>query len=107
MGCQEEGPAEKQLEHDVTATIVFIILSMLLIKTHLCPSFNLFMTTVHQTTGNGHTTKYILNCLCKFMNDFIKLNAGEKCLGLLYMGNYDKSPEVWQRTPIEEKTQWF
>ncbi len=43
----------------------------------------------------------------KFINEFIKLNAGEKCLGLLYMGNYDESPVAWQRTPIEEKTQWF
>ncbi len=43
----------------------------------------------------------------KFMNEFVNLKAGEKCLGLLYMGNYDKSPEAWQRTPMEEKTQWL
>ncbi len=43
----------------------------------------------------------------KFMNEFFKLNTGEKCLGLLYMGNYDESPEAWQRTPIKKKTQWF
>ena len=42
-----------------------------------------------------------------YMQELIKLNTGEKCLGLLYMGNYDTSPEAWQRTPMEEKTQWF
>jgi nitroreductase len=40
-------------------------------------------------------------------NDFLGLKPGESCLGVIYMG-YHEMPELpANRTPIEEKVEWF
>ena len=45
--------------------------------------------------------------LIKYMEEFIELEKGEKCLGLFYMGYYDeKGPDV-ERGPIEDKVIWL
>lgn len=38
---------------------------------------------------------------------FLELGAGEKCLGLFYMGNHDLPPLVGKRQPIQDKTVWW
>lgn len=45
--------------------------------------------------------------LIKYMDDFFDLNEGEKCLGFLYMGNYDEEPPAVERQPIQEKVMWL
>ncbi len=46
--------------------------------------------------------------LIKFMDNFIEMNEGEKCLGFFYMGNYDEQlPEGTRKTSIEQKTVWL
>src|SRR5690606_10096383 len=40
-------------------------------------------------------------------DDFLNLNEGERCLGLLYMGYHDGDVEDSKRNPIEEKTVWM
>ena len=45
--------------------------------------------------------------LIKFMDEFVPMEEGERCLGLFYMGYYDVDIPVVERTPIEDKTKWF
>ena len=45
--------------------------------------------------------------LIQYMNEFIELADGEKCLGLFYMGYYDQDIPKVDRTPIEEKLVWL
>lgn len=40
-------------------------------------------------------------------NEFLKLNEGERCLGLLYMGYSDQPMPPTPRDPIETKTTWI
>lgn len=41
------------------------------------------------------------------LNTFLKLEEGEQCLGLFYMGHYDAPLEQGDREPIEHKVQWL
>ena len=43
----------------------------------------------------------------EYISEFCKMGKGEKCLGLFYMGYYDKQLPVSNRTPIEDKTDWL
>ena len=40
-------------------------------------------------------------------NEFLKLKAGERCLGLFYMGYHDMPEVERKRGPIAEKTEWL
>ncbi len=40
-------------------------------------------------------------------DEFLGLQAGEKCYGLFYMGYYDGPELKSKRTPIEEKVEWI
>ncbi|WP_299214706.1 nitroreductase [uncultured Aquimarina sp.] len=45
--------------------------------------------------------------LIKYMNEFFEFEEGERCLGFLYLGNYDKNEVVnSKRNSIEEKVEW-
>ena len=45
--------------------------------------------------------------LIEFMDEFVDMEKGERCLGLFYMGYYDgQIPEV-ERRPMEEKVKWL
>ncbi|AXT57901.1 nitroreductase [Aquimarina sp. AD1] len=44
----------------------------------------------------------------KYADQFFELEEGERCLGFLYIGNYDKEDELSsKRNPVEEKVKWF
>ncbi len=46
--------------------------------------------------------------LIEYMGDFFDFEEGERCLGIFYLGNYDKVEErVSKRDPIEDKVQWL
>ena len=45
--------------------------------------------------------------LIKYMDEFLDLEEGEKCLGFFYMGYYDEDIEPSPRKPISEKVQWL
>ena len=44
--------------------------------------------------------------LIKYMDEFFEMQEGEKCLGFLYMGNYDGELAEGIRGPIEDKVVW-
>ena len=39
--------------------------------------------------------------------DFVQLEEGERCLGMLYLGKWDYVPVEGKRTPVETKVQWI
>ncbi|MEX0312809.1 MAG: nitroreductase [Allomuricauda sp.] len=45
--------------------------------------------------------------LIKYMDEFLDLQEGEKCLGFFYMGYYDQEPPSVERKPIEDKVAWL
>ena len=46
--------------------------------------------------------------LIKYMEEFLELNSGEKCLGFFYLGNYDDEEEdKTTRKPIGDKVRWM
>lgn len=46
--------------------------------------------------------------IVKYMNAFLPMEPGERCLGLFYLGKYDGTLEEGTRkTSIEEKTVWL
>lgn len=45
--------------------------------------------------------------LIRYMDEFLPLAPGERCLGFFYMGYYDQPLQEGIRTPIEEKTTWL
>ncbi|NER13735.1 nitroreductase [Leptobacterium flavescens] len=45
--------------------------------------------------------------LISHLGDFFKLEEGQKCLGLFYMGYYEEEIPVSKRGPIEEKVEWL
>ncbi|APQ19318.1 nitroreductase family protein [Maribacter hydrothermalis] len=45
--------------------------------------------------------------LIKYMDEFLTLAEGEKCLGFFYMGNFDGELSDGKRGPIEAKTEWI
>ncbi|WP_299190272.1 nitroreductase [uncultured Aquimarina sp.] len=46
--------------------------------------------------------------LIKYAGEFFELEQGERCLGFLYIGNYDKEDELSsKRNPVEEKVKWL
>lgn len=45
--------------------------------------------------------------IIQYMDDFLQLKTGEKCLGFFYLGNYDEQLPSGIRKPIEEKVTWL
>ncbi|GAA3524258.1 hypothetical protein GCM10022393_43530 [Aquimarina addita] len=46
--------------------------------------------------------------LIKYMDDFLELEEGERCLGFFYLGNYNTTEELSsKRNPIENKVVWL
>jgi len=46
--------------------------------------------------------------LIKYLNEFVKMEDGERCLGFFYLGKYDgEIPAGVRKTSIEEKTTWY
>ena len=40
-------------------------------------------------------------------HDFVPLDEGERCLGMLYLGKWDVQPLEGKRAPIAEKVKWI
>lgn len=67
-----------------------------------CAVQNMWLTcTAHGVGSYWSTPSSILNA-----DEWLGLGAGERCLGLFYMGNYDPVDLPAKRTPVEEKTVW-
>ncbi|MDC8001733.1 nitroreductase [Aequorivita todarodis] len=46
--------------------------------------------------------------IIKYMDKFVQMEEGERCLGFFYLGKYDgELPEGTRKTSIEEKTVWM
>ena len=46
--------------------------------------------------------------VCKYMDEFLPMETGERCLGFFYMGKYDDElTEGTRKTSIQEKTIWM
>ena len=45
--------------------------------------------------------------IIKYMDGFFDLQAGEQCLGFLYMGYFDEPIEAGQRRPFRDKVSWI
>lgn len=58
-------------------------------------------------------TAYHIGCywstpnLIQHMSEFYKMAEGEKCIGIFYMGYYDKSLPISRRKPLSEKVKWI
>lgn len=65
---------------------------------------NMWLTASEMKIGAYWSSPGII----KYMDQFIDLNEGERCLGLFYMGKYDGDlPEGSRKTSIVEKTVWM
>lgn len=46
--------------------------------------------------------------LMQYLNEFISLENGERCLGFFYLGHLkDELPDPWERKPIADHVSWF
>ena len=43
----------------------------------------------------------------QYMNEFLPMKSGERCLGLFYVGNFDGEYPEGERGSIDEKTMWL
>ena len=65
---------------------------------------NMWLTCTSNEVGCYWSSPQLIN----YMDDFLDLNEGEKCLGFFYLGNFNQNDEiVSKRKPIEEKVQWL
>lgn len=68
-----------------------------------CAVQNMWLTcAAHGVGAYWSTPSSILTA-----DEWLGLGAGERCLGLFYMGNYDPVALPAKRTPVEEKTVWI
>ncbi|WP_299431972.1 nitroreductase [uncultured Aquimarina sp.] len=64
---------------------------------------NMWLTCAANEVGCYWSSPALIN----YMSDFFEFEEGERCLGFLYIGNYDKEEDVTsKRKPIEEKIEW-
>lgn len=88
--CMRRDPAEAVPEWEELAAVA-------------CAVENMWLTcTAHGIGCYWSTPKAALEA-----NEFLKLETGERCLGLFYMGYHDLPDLPGKRTPVEEKTTWY
>ncbi len=65
---------------------------------------NMWLTCTEAGVGCYWSSPALIN----YMDEFFDLEEGERCLGFLYVGNYEQ-PEalVGKRNPIEDKVVWL
>jgi nitroreductase len=88
--CMQRDPMESLPEWEEVASVAMAVQNMWLCCTEL-----------------GIGCYWASPGLIKFMGEFFDLNEGERCLGFLYMGNYDGEVEPSTRGPISEKVEWL
>jgi nitroreductase len=63
---------------------------------------NMWLMCTKLNIGSYWSSPKIIDSIHEFTN----LNKGEKCLGIFYMGNYDKEINTRIPRPIEDKVIW-
>lgn len=64
---------------------------------------NMYLTCTAYNIGCYWSTPSLID----YMNEFISLEKGERCIGLFYMGYYDKPLPTSRRKPLSEKAIWI
>jgi len=64
---------------------------------------NMYLTCTAYNIGCYWSTPNLID----YMNEFVPLEEGEKCIGLFYMGYFQANLPISRRTPINEKANWL
>ncbi|MBT8195141.1 MAG: nitroreductase [Bacteroidia bacterium] len=86
----QRDPAERIPEWEEIASVAMAVQNMYL----TCTAYNI---------GCYWSTPKLKDC----MNDFCEMAEGEKCLGLFYMGYYEKEIPSIKRAPLKDKSNWL
>ena len=88
--CMQRDPLESIPEWEEIASVSMSVQNMWLMFTKL-------------NIGSYWISPKIIDSIHEFTN----LNKGEKCLGIFYMGNYDKEINTRTPRPIQDKVIWL
>jgi nitroreductase len=88
--CMQRDPKKSIPEWEEIASVAMAVQNMWLMATEL-------------NIGSYWSSPLYINNI----SEFIPLNKGEKCLGIFYMGNFNKKKQVRIPNPIEEKIKRF
>ena len=88
--CMQRDPLESIPEWEEIASVSMSVQNMWL----MCTKLNI---------GSYWSSPKIIDSIHEFTN----LNKGEKCLGIFYMGNYDKEINTRTPRPIQDKVIWL
>ena len=88
--CMQRDPAESVPEWEEIAATSMAVQNMWLACTEL-----------------GIGSYWSSPATIKYMDEFVELGDGERCLGLFYMGYYDGEIPTVERNPIEDKLSWI
>lgn len=88
--CLQRDPLESIPEWEEIASVSMAVQNMWLMSSNL-------------KIGSYWSSPKLIN----FINEFTNLNQGESCLGIYYMGNYDKETNNRTPGPIEDKVTWL
>ena len=88
--CMQRDPLNSVPEWEEIASVSMSVQNMWLMSTEL-------------NVGSYWSSSVLIN----YVNEFIELNSGEKCLGIFYMGHYHK--KIIKRIPgaYQDKVSWF
>ncbi len=88
--CMQRDPQERVPEWEEIAAVA-------------CSVQNMWLTCAVYGIGSYWSTP----AAALKANEFLRLQEGERCLGLFYMGYHDMPEIPGKRTPVEEKTIWM
>ena len=88
--CVQRDPEARVPEWEETAAVAMAVQNIWI------------SATAHKIGGYWSSPKFI-----ESMHELVSMNAGEKCIGLFYMGYYKPTPVNRKRTPIEQKLSWY
>ena len=88
--CMQRDPKESLPEWEEVAAVAMAVQNMWLLCTEM-----------------GIGSYWSSPGLIKYMDEFLTLEEGEKCLGFFYMGNFDGDLPEGKRNPIASKTDWI
>ena len=88
--CMQRDPNESVPEWEEIASVSMSVQNMWLMATDL------------NIGAYWSSTKLI-----EYIDEFIPLDKGENCLGIFYMGKYNKEKFTRNPKPIDEKIKWF
>ncbi len=88
--CMQRDPAERVPEWEEVAAVA-------------CAVQNIWLAASSYNIGGYWSTPSLIDKL----DDFFAMNAGEKCIGLFYMGYYKPFPSNRKRGSVEQKITWI